>query len=309
MSRRKSLIVFDADWDTVATCSHLTVKYRKGNKSKKLKECLQLIEESKIADAEYKKALHALKVERNKIKEPQDVPAVSLSEQKTINTGGNTMISSVDEAQRIMKNYEFNKKVNDLRNRIQHEIEWKQRDKTPELKQVNEFLISEMNKLLEMPIHSEKDYEYVSWLFNYGNLRTESEITSRKKAEYDANYVLSGQYETDCFLNKSAWGWGSFLITFFIFWGLLWKELWIFSIPIAVMIALIAALIGMAIASKQNIDRAIEHGVPKNHPRLQHDRNELKTCGIGAAAAAGSIYHHGKKACKELMDVDHWPKH
>jgi hypothetical protein len=110
MSRRKSVIVFDSDWDTVATCSHLTVKYRKGNKSKKLKECLQLIEESKIADAEYKKALHALKVERNKIKEPQDVPAVSLSEQKTINTGGNTMISSVDEAQRIMKNYEFNKR-------------------------------------------------------------------------------------------------------------------------------------------------------------------------------------------------------
>ena len=59
MSRRKSVIVFDSDWDTVATCSHLTVKYRKGNKSKKLKECLQLIEESKIADAEYKKALHA----------------------------------------------------------------------------------------------------------------------------------------------------------------------------------------------------------------------------------------------------------
>ena len=60
---------------------------------------------------------------------------------------------------------------------------------------------------------------------------------------------------------------------------------------------------------KQNIDNAIEHGVPKSHPRLQHDKNELRMCGIGAAAAAGSIYHSGKKACKEIMDVDHWPKH
>jgi hypothetical protein len=91
--------------------------------------------------------------------------------------------------------------------------------------------------------------------------------------------------------------------------ALLWGELWIFAIPIAALPACIASLIGMAIASKQNIDNAIEHGVPKSHPRLQHDKNELKICGIGAAAAAGSIYHSGKKACKDIMDVDHWPKH
>ena len=298
MSRQKSLIIFDANWDTVATCSHMTVKYRKGNRSKQLKECLELIEETKKADAEYKKALAELKLERQKI-----------NEQKTINAGGNTMISSVEEAQRIKKTYDFNQKVKDLREWIQNEIEYKQDDDTPELKQVNEFLISELKKLLVMPIHNDKDYEYVSWLFNCGNLRRESEINARRKAESDAHYVLSGQYESDCFVNKSLWGWGGFLITFFIFLGLLWKELWILAVPIAALPALIASLIGMAIASKQNIDNAIEHGVPKSHPRLQHDKNELRMCGIGAAAAAGSIYHHGKKATKELLDVEHWPKH
>ena len=293
MSRKKALFVLDENWDTVATCSTLTVKYRKGNKSKILKECLQLIEETKHADAEYKKALYDLKIARAEAKE----------------TGGNTMISSVDEAHAIMQNYDFNKKVKDLRDWIQREIERKKEDDTPELKEVNLFLVSKMEELLKKPIYNDKDYEYVSWLFNCGKLRSESEISARKKAEDDAHYVLSGQYETDCFLNKSAWGWGGFLIVFFLCLLFFWGDLWIFSVPVALLFGLIASLIGMAIASKQNIDRAIEHGVPKSHPRLQHDKNELKMAGIGAAAAAGSIYHHGKKACKDLMDVDHWPKH
>lgn len=228
--------------------------------------------------------------------------------------GGNIMsynqtISSVSDARRVQNMHAFNEKVNDLRKRIQDEIEWKQNDDRPGLKQVNAFLVSEMKKLLERPIYNEKDYEYVSWLFNYGKLRTESEINARKKAESDAHYVRSGQYETDCFLTKSAWGWGSFFITFFIFLGLMHNEPMILVAPIALIPALIASMIGMAIASKQNIDRAREHGVPKNHPRLQHDKNELRMAGIGALGAAGSIYKHGKKATKDLLDVEHWPKH
>ena len=129
-----------------------------------------------------------------------------------------------------------------------------------------------------------------------------------EKARRDADYVLSGKYERDCIFNKTVGGLGSFLITFLIFLALLWKELWIFSVPIALIPALIASMIGMAIASKMNIDNALEHNVPKNHPRLRHDRNELRMCGIGAAGAAASIYHHGKKAGKELMDVEHWGK-
>ena len=133
MSRNKALFVLDENWDTVATCSAMTVKYRKGNKSKILKECLQLIEETKQADAEYKKALYDLKIARAEAKE----------------TGGNTMISSVDEAHAIMQNYDFNKKVKDLRDWIQREIEWKKEDDTPELKQVNLFLVSKMEELLK----------------------------------------------------------------------------------------------------------------------------------------------------------------
>ena len=76
------------------------------------------------------------------------------------------MISSVDEAHAIMQNYDFNKKVKDLRDWIQREIEWKKEDDTPELKQVNLFLVSKMEELLKKPIYNDKDYEYVSWLFN-----------------------------------------------------------------------------------------------------------------------------------------------
>ena len=135
--------------------------------------------------------------------------------------------------------------------------------------------------------------------------RTEEE---KAKTENDAHYVCSGQYERDCFVNKTAWGWGSFFIVFLLCLLFFWQDLWVFSVPIALLFALIASLIGIAIASKQNIDNATEHGVPKNHPRLQHDKNDLKMAGIGAIGAAASIGHNAYKAGKEIADVDHWKK-
>lgn len=321
------------DYDCSITCDGVTIYYKSGHMPPEAKAMFdKMIAAQREETTKIQKRIEETKAETERIKEKTrqlHEKSIKLQEKNdrlsvknnTYNvyqtygyTGGKTMsynqtINSVADARRAQDFHDFNKRVNDLHERIQHEIEWKQRETSPDLKQANAFLISEMKKLLEMPIHSDKDYEYVSWLFNYGKLRTESEINARKKAESDARYVLSGQYETDCFVNKSLWGWGGFLITFFIFLGLLWKELWILAVPIAALPALIASMIGMAIASKQNIDNAKEHGVPKSHPRLQHDKNELRMCGIGAAAAAGSIYHSGKKACKEIMDVEHWPKH
>ena len=230
----------------------------------------------------------------------------------TQNLGGinmaNSTISSVSEARYAQQVYDFNKKVQQLRSDIEYRMKRKLEDDTPELKNANAYLASQMKKLLDMPIYNEKDYEYVYWLFNYGNLRTEAEINARKKAENDAHYVCSGQYERDCFANKSAWGWGSFFIVFFLCLLFFWDGLWIFAVPIALLFALIASLIGMAIASKQNIDNAMSHGVPKNHPRLQHDKNELKMAGIGAIGAAAAIGHSEYKAGKDIADVDHWPK-
>ena len=321
------------DYDCSITVDGKTVYYKSGHMTpdaKAMHEKMIAAQNSQIASIQ--KSIDVTKAETERIKErtrrlhekslriqeQNDKRIKQMEEKYGYNfysyQGGNTMnygqtISSVSDARRVQNLHAFNEKVRDLRERIKNEIEWKENDDTPELKQVNTFLISEMKKLLERQIYNEKDYEYVLWLFNYGKLRTESEINARRKAESDAHYVLSGQYESDCFLTKSAWGWGSFFITFFIFLGLMHNEPMIIVVPIALIPALIASMIGMAIASKQNIDRAKEHGVPKNHPRLQHDKNELRMCGIGAAAAAGSIYHHGKKATKELLDVDHWPKH
>lgn len=220
----------------------------------------------------------------------------------------NSTVSSVADARRAQQIHDFNEKVKRLRSDIEYRMKRRLEDKTPELQQANAFMAAEMKKLLERPIYNEKDYEYVYWLFNYGDLRTEAEINARHKAENDAHYVLSGQYERDCFVNKSAWGWGGFLIPFFLCLLISYKSLWIFSIPISAMIGCIGSLIGMAIASKENIDNAREHGVPSNHPRLQHDKNELKMAAIGSIAAAASIGHHAYKAGKDLADVDHWPK-
>ena len=211
----------------------------------------------------------------------------------------NSTVSSVADARRAQQIHDFNEKVKRLRSDIEYHMKRKLEDKTPELQQANAFMAAEMKKLLERQIYNEKDY---------GDLRTEAEINARHKAENDARYVLSGQYERDCFANKSVWGWGAFFIVFFLCLLFFWKSLWIFAVPIALMFALIASLIGMAIASKQNIDNAMEHGVPSNHPRLQHDKNELKMAAVGSIAAAASIGHHAYKAGKDLADVDHWPK-
>lgn len=313
----------DEDYDCSITVNGKTVRYKSGHETPEVKEMYaQMMASMKASIREKEAEIERIRQERIRIEQKRKVLEERNFKTRILdknyytpkNIGGDIMnndstITSVADARRVQRIHEFNEKVKNLRSDIQYRMERRLEDDTPELKQANAFLASQMKKLLEMPINNEADYEYVYWLFNYGDLRTEEEINARKKAENDAHYVCSGQYETDCFINKSAWGWGGFLIPFFLFTLCFWESLWIFAVPIGAMIGCIGSLIGMAIASKQNIDNAMEHGVPSNHPRLRHDKNELKMAGIASIGAAASIGHHAYKAGKDLADVNHWPKH
>lgn len=314
------------EYNCSITYNGKTVWYRSGHETPEVKEMYaHMMAEQKAATEAIQRRIEETKAETERIHQQcicLEQKRRKLEEknfQKQIwdpnyyKAGGdymynNSTVSSVADARRAQQIHDFNEKVKRLRSDIEYHMKRKLEDKTPELQQANAFMAAEMKKLLERQIYNEKDYEHVYWLFNYGDLRTEAEINARHKAENDARYVLSGQYERDCFANKSAWGWGAFFIVFFLCLLFFWESLWILAIPIALMFALIASLIGMAIASKQNIDNAMEHGVPSNHPRLQHDKNELKMAAVGSIAAAASIGHHAYKAGKDLADVDHWPK-
>lgn len=324
MSEIKKEII--TNYDCSITCNGKTIFYKSGHETPEVKQMLaQMHRETEKEIDSMQRQIDRTKAETERIHQK----VIRLQEKRKkleeknfrrqiwdpnyYKAGGdymynNSTVSSVADARRAQQIHDFNEKVKSLRSDIEYRMKQKLEDKTPGLQQANAFMAAEMKKLLERPIYNEKEYDYVYWLFNYGDLRTEAEINARHKAENDARYVLSGQYERDCFANKSAWGWGAFFIVFFLCLLFFWESLWIFSVPIALLFALIASLIGMSIASKQNIDNAMEHGVPSNHPRLQHDKNELKMAAVSSIAAAASIGHHAYKAGKDLADVDHWPK-
>ncbi len=314
------------DFDCSITVNGKTVRYKSGHETPEVKEMIALfmaeakahtesinkrIAETQAETARIHQECIRLEEKRRKLEEKnlkKQIWDPNYYKEEGKSMYNNSTVSSVADARRVQQNYEFNKKVKELRSDIEYRMKQKLEDKTIELKQANDFMASEMKKLLELPINSEKEYEYVYWLFNYGDLRTESEVNARNKVENDAHYVLSGQYEKDCFANKTAWSWGGFFIPFFFCVIAFWESLWILSIPVGAILGCIGGLIGVAISSKQNIDNAMEHGVPSNHPRLQHDKNELKMAAVGSIAAAASIGHHAYKTGKELAGVEHWSK-
>ena len=227
------------------------------------------------------------------------------------NPPGKPVISSVEEARRMQAQVAFRHDVDDLHNRIRLQINQLDNDKTPELQEVNCYLADKLEAILNMPINDKQSLDYAEWLFNYGELRTEDEINERAKSESDAEYIQSGMYETDCFTNKLAWGGGGFLIGFILPLVAI-KDLSNPGIFVAIgwmvcgFVGTLFALIGMAMASKQNIDNAKAHNVPKNHPRYQHDRRELTLAGVSGIIAAGTIAHKASKTAKDIGNVDGW---
>ena len=215
--------------------------------------------------------------------------------------GGDDMpVTSVDEARKIFEHKLFQDKKACLQLCIKSEICRRQNDACPELKEANTYIAKQLEGLLDIPIKCKSDLEYVSWLFNNGELRTESEIKERKENEYNNWYINSGEYERDCFNNKTLFGWGGFLIAFPLVLLKLWDSLWIIAVPIALLVGLTTSLIGMTIATHINIKKAVNHNVPINHPRYQHDRAEMT---IAKAGTIATIVHTGLKTKRTIKDV------
>lgn len=220
-------------------------------------------------------------------------------------------ISSVADARRAQEYVEFMHKVDSLHDSIRFKIEELRNLDEPELKEVNEFMAGQMEELLNIPINDEDTLDYVEWLYNYGDLRTEEEIAEREKAINDSYYIDSGQYESDCKANKTAWGVCGFLAGFLITLAAVedFHNPAIFLVigwMVCGFIGTLCAFIGMLIASGMNIETAKLHNVPKNHPRYQHDRRELALGGVSGVIAAGTIARKAHKTAKDIGNVDSW---
>lgn len=221
--------------------------------------------------------------------------------------GGSDMpVTSVDEVRKFYKHKLFLDEKASLQLHIKSEIERRQHDPCSDYNEVNVYMIQELQKLLNIPIKCYSDLEYVTWLFNNGDLRTEEEIKELEEDEYNNWYLSSGEYERDCFNNKTLFGWGGFLIVFPIVLLKLWDSLLIFAIPIALLAGLTTSLIGMTIATHINIKKAINHNVPINHPRFQHDRTEMDIAKAGTIASIVHIGHKTKNSIKDFTNVDSW---
>ena len=215
-------------------------------------------------------------------------------------------ITSVADVRKIEEQNDFDASIKNLHEKIQAEINTRQNNNDESLSDVNQFMISELTKLLKMDIKTKQDFEYVDWLFNDGLLRTEDEIKARQKFEYNTKYLNSGQYAEDCFINKTVYGTFGFFLPFTLSLLIFWKKLGFLSFIPATFIGLFLSIVGMVIATEQNITRAKEHDVPINHPRLQHDLNERNIAKAAGIISAISIGKHTKKAIKDVTNVDSW---
>lgn len=215
-------------------------------------------------------------------------------------------VTSVEEARKIQDEYKLKEDVKSFRKRIQTEISYLKNLDSPDVKEASDFLINELEGLYEMPINSKKELDYAEWLFNNGKLRTQSEIIQRRQDKRNYQYIKSGDYEMDCFINKTLWGAGGFIIPAAICIAKWWKSMWVFSIIPAIFIGGISSLIGMYIASEMNVERAKKYKVPPDHPRYIHDKNEMTVAKAAGVISAVSVGKHTKKAIKNVANVDSW---
>lgn len=217
-------------------------------------------------------------------------------------------ILTVEEAREKEWKVQFEKDVRELHRNIQIEIDDKKIDSDPELRDVNMFYIKEYQKLLDIPITNQDELKEVSWLFNHGELRTETEISNRNTSISNKQYVDSGKYESDCLLTKMLFGIFGFLIPFGLLIAVLWNSWSYIAIIPALFVGLLISFIAMMAASAINVSNAEQYEVPEDHPRYRHDKTELQIGKAATVIGTASVLKHTKKAIKDIGDVENWDK-
>ena len=160
-----------------------------------------------------------------------------------------------------------------------------------------------LEQILKLPITDDFQYADVDFLYNDGNLRSNSEVIYRKR--YLATQKKRTKYDSEVRMtNILAFTIPFILITFVV--GVGCNDLGIVGLIIALIPGLMSGIIGSIIGHTINIDNAKLYCIPDNDPRVIKEKSKRVgdvIVGIGTAASLGK---HTKKAVKDITSVDRW---
>lgn len=242
-------------------------------------------------------------------------------EQKPIETENNfydisetvSFVSTLEQARVVKEKHELRKKIESLKRDIRNEIENLERETDPELKLANNFIINELKTLLDKDVRNENDYEYLSWRYNYGNLRTSNEKMEQARREAAKEYKESGQMEKDIRNDKIHGFFAPFILALILGFVILASLIgcldygdWIVCLFLASIPATVAGLIGLAVSTDVSTKRAMDIGVPANDKRIKEEKAKQTALTISLVAGAASNIKHAEKGLKDLENVDNW---
>lgn len=211
-------------------------------------------------------------------------------------------ISSVEMARFYEKQETLSREIKNLKDAIQNNIETRERLGG----ELNDFYIQEYKKLLELPLNNIDDLEHVSWLFNYGNLRTDNE-----------KYVHSGRFKADCIRRNYGVPITMFLIGFLPIIIPFIKEFytpytnsWLIGAFLgffpAAIVGLLLGLIGSIISHSINASVAKNMNTSESI-KIAREEALKRNISIGATVAAVThTAYKAKGAVKDVANVDGW---
>lgn len=218
---------------------------------------------------------------------------------------------TLEEARAYEATAALRRDINSLKNQINQKIEERRSDPDKDNFAVNNFYISEYKKLLatlDTPI-DKATYDDIYWLYNYGDLRTDSEC-----------YVHSGEFQSDC--NKRSYGlpyglfFGGYLIVLIPFMAKLYDGSspsvicgFIGGSVLGCLLGGILGLIGCAVGesiNKSESERMLNQGIDEATPMAKRARTNLNVTAASTALVSAHLVHHAHKNVKDITNVDGW---
>lgn len=165
-----------------------------------------------------------------------------------------------------------------------------------------------LEELLRKKIENIDDLDYVEFLYNDGNLRTNEEVKDVETRIKYADHIKD--YDTE----RHTVNFIAFFIPFFSTLAIVLfcfnkkTSITVVEFVISLVPAFIVGMIGMLIGYSTNIKNAKKYGIPDNDPRVQKEKLKQKV-GVASSIAAGvSMTKSTKKAIKDISNVDSWDK-
>lgn len=154
--------------------------------------------------------------------------------------------------------------------------------------------------LLKIDITEERKFERVIFAYNDGNLRSYEELAAYDKRT-EHKFLFNNFNVIRHVVNII------FILTPF---GLVMKKILkidnILIIPLGLLLSLTVSYIGSLIGNTININLADSCGISDTDPMIAKEKFKRQTGIYAGLISCFSIFHHSKKAIKEIADVDSW---